>query len=455
MPPPTLKLPARPPAAKKPRSGSLRPKLTAPVRQRKTDADAAPPAGGDRPEQKSAAGKRRPAENRPRQGAAARPGPRPAGLRTTARTKPRDTPRTTARAEGSTERRAAAPPRPRAKTPSPPPHGGARPRREPARDETPRRSANRTESNPEAADAPSRPVPIERGKLGVGAPAASAKQRFYAEAKSVPGTRHRAAAAAAAPVPGANGAAPTPGGRELPRLSKLMAERGLCSRREADEWIENGWVRVDGKAITVLGTRVHPNAVIEIGDAARKHQSETVTVLLNKPLGFVSGQAEDDHQPASVLVRPENRWSEDTLPRVFKAGHLRSLAPAGRLDIDSTGLLVLTQDGRIARKLVGDDSEVEKEYLVRVEGELSDAGLAQLRHGLTLDDVRLKPTKVSWQNEQQLRFVLREGRKRQIRRMCELVGLKVVGLKRVRIGSVTLGKLPVGKWRYLRPDEQF
>jgi 23S rRNA pseudouridine2604 synthase len=140
---------------------------------------------------------------------------------------------------------------------------------------------------------------------------------------------------------------------------------------------------------------------------------------------------------------------------VFKAGHLRGLAPAGRLDIDSTGLLVLTQDGRIARKLVGDDSEVEKEYLVRVEGELSDAGLAQLRHGLTLDDVRLKPAKVSWQNEQQLRFVLREGRKRQIRRMCELVGLKVVGLKRVRIGSVTLGKLPVGKWRYLRPDEQF
>jgi 23S rRNA pseudouridine2604 synthase len=241
----------------------------------------------------------------------------------------------------------------------------------------------------------------------------------------------------------------------LPRLSKLMAERGLCSRREADEWIENGWVRVDGKAVTVLGTRVRPNAVIEIGEAARKHQSETVTVLINKPLGFVSGQAEDDHQPASVLVRPENRWSEDTLPRVFKPGHLRGLAPAGRLDIDSTGLLVLTQDGRIARKLVGDDSEVEKEYLVRVEGELSDAGLAQLRHGLTLDDVRLKPAKVSWQNEQQLRFVLREGRKRQIRRMCELVGLKVVALKRVRIGSVTLGKLPAGKWRYLRPDEQF
>jgi 23S rRNA pseudouridine2604 synthase len=234
-----------------------------------------------------------------------------------------------------------------------------------------------------------------------------------------------------------------------------MAERGLCSRREADEWIENGWVSVDGKPVTTLGTRVHPDAVVGIDPAAHRHQSEAVTVLLHKPLGYVSGQAEDGHQPAAVLVRPENRWSEDPLPRVFKPGHLRGLAPAGRLDIDSTGLLVLTQDGRIARRLVGDDSSVEKEYLVRIEGELSDAGLAQLNHGLSLDGVRLKPAKVSWQNEHQLRFVLREGRKRQIRRMCERVGLRVVALKRVRIGSVALGRLPAGKWRYLRPDEKF
>jgi 23S rRNA pseudouridine2604 synthase len=118
-------------------------------------------------------------------------------------------------------------------------------------------------------------------------------------------------------------------------------------------------------------------------------------------------------------------------------------------------MLVLTQDGRIARHLIGEDSSVEKEYLVRVEGELSDADMKRLNHGLSLDGEKLKPAKVSWQNEDQLRFVLREGKKRQIRRMCEMVGLHVVGLKRVRIGSVTLGKLPVGQWRYLRADERF
>lgn len=242
---------------------------------------------------------------------------------------------------------------------------------------------------------------------------------------------------------------------EDPRLSKRMSELGLCSRREADEWIENGWVKVDGLVMTTLGTRVPPDAKIEIDDAAHKHQSEQVTILLNKPIGYVSGQAEDDYQPASVLIRAETRWPHDSAPLQFKPSHLRGLAPAGRLDIDSTGLLVFTQDGRVARRLIGSGSEVEKEYLVRVEGTLSDSGMKLLQHGLELDGVKLKPARVSWQNEHQLRFVLREGRKRQIRRMCELVGLVVTGLKRVRTGSVVLGKLPAGQWRYLRADETF
>ena len=134
---------------------------------------------------------------------------------------------------------------------------------------------------------------------------------------------------------------------------------------------------------------------------------------------------------------------------------MRGLAPAGRLDIDSQGLLVLTQDGRIAKQLIGEDSQIEKEYLVRVDGQLSEKDLKLLNHGLSLDGARLKPAKVSWQNKDQLRFILKEGKKRQIRRMCELVGLKVVGLKRVRIGKVRLGDLPQGEWRYLRPDERF
>jgi 23S rRNA pseudouridine2604 synthase len=240
-----------------------------------------------------------------------------------------------------------------------------------------------------------------------------------------------------------------------PRLSKRMGELGLCSRREAETWITNGWVKVDGVVINTLGVRVSPDARIEVDPAARAQQSELVTILLHKPVGYVSGQAEDGYDPAVVLIRPENRWSADPSPLQFKPGHLRGLAPAGRLDIDSTGLLVLTQDGRIAKQLIGQDSSVEKEYLVRVEGNLGEDGMRRLQHGLMLDGVRLRPAQVSWQNEDQLRFVLREGRKRQIRRMCELVGLFVTGLKRVRSGNVPLGALPAGKWRYLRPDEKF
>jgi 23S rRNA pseudouridine2604 synthase len=214
-------------------------------------------------------------------------------------------------------------------------------------------------------------------------------------------------------------------------------------------------VRVDGEVVATLGARVAPEAAITVDPRARQHQSESVTILLNKPVGYVSGQAEDGYQPAIVLIRPENRWTDDPSPIRFRPGHLRGLAPAGRLDIDSTGLLVFTQDGRVARHLIGGDSTVEKEYLVRVEGVLPAAGMKLLQHGLELDGELLKPARVSWQNEHQLRFVLREGRKRQIRRMCELVGLTVTGLKRVRSGGVPLGPLPVGQWRYLRRDEKF
>jgi 23S rRNA pseudouridine2604 synthase len=245
------------------------------------------------------------------------------------------------------------------------------------------------------------------------------------------------------------------------RVSKLMTERGLASRREADEWIEAGWVQADGQTAQ-LGQRVPPDAVITIDPRARQEQLRRVTVLVHKPMGLVSGQAEDGYEPAITLVTPQNRWEGDSSGIAFHSGHLRHLAVAGRLDIDSTGLLVLTQDGRVAKRLIGDQTRVEKEYLVRVAytrggpGErLPEEAMARLRHGLTLDGVELRPAAVSWQNEDQLRFVLREGRKRQIRRMCELVGLDVLGLKRVRIGSVPLGQLPPGQWRYLRDDERF
>ncbi len=276
------------------------------------------------------------------------------------------------------------------------------------------------------------------------------------------------------------------------RLNKRMAELGLASRREADDWISKGWVKVDGR-VAEMGMQVAPDVKIEIDKLAKGQQANLVTILINKPLGLVSGQAEDGHEPAITLVQPENRWAEDNARFFFHGSQLRSLVPAGRLDIDSTGLLVLTQDGRVARQLIGEDAVMEKEYLVRViyTGVLNTAAatsaaatyggkiqqlsriddddpisadvqsvfppekLQLLRHGLSLDGQPLKHAKVEWQNPEQLRFVLHEGKKRQIRRMCEQVGLKVVGLKRVRIGKVMLGNLPVGQWRYLAPHERF
>ena len=239
------------------------------------------------------------------------------------------------------------------------------------------------------------------------------------------------------------------------RLSKLMSAQSIASRREADAWIAKGWVKVDGTVISALGSRILPTQKITIDRVAELEQQSRVTVLLNKPVGYVSGQAEDGHLPASVLFVDENRWEEDADETVFHPMQAKGLAPAGRLDIDSIGLIVFTQDGRVAKQLIGDGSEVEKEYLVRVEGNLSASDLALLNHGLSLDGQALRQAKVDWQNEDQLRFVLREGKKRQIRRMCELVGLTVVGLKRVRIGKIVLGHLPVGQWRYLATDESF
>src|SRR5512144_1892400 len=169
--------------------------------------------------------------------------------------------------------------------------------------------------------------------------------------------RHRPVKPPAPPPPAAT--APQ---SEEPRLSKRMSELGLCSRREADEWIENGWVKVDGKVVNTLGARVPRDARIEVDPEASRHQSEQETILLNKPVGYGSGQPEHGYEPAMVLIKPENRWAQHPSPIKFRPGHLRGLAPAGRLDIDSTGLIVFTQDGRVAKRLIGQDSDVEKEY---------------------------------------------------------------------------------------------
>src|SRR3954469_16180777 len=147
---------------------------------------------------------------------------------------------------------------------------------------------------------------------------------------------------------------------EKVRVSKLMSAQGLCSRREADTYIERGWVLVDGVPVTELGTRIYPNQRITLAKSAQSRQEASVTVLLNKPIGFVSGQAEQGYRPAITLITAHSHFKGDRLPLRFTPVHLKGLAPAGRLDIDSTGLLVLTQDGRIAKQLIGESSGIEK-----------------------------------------------------------------------------------------------
>ncbi|MGG1943280.1 pseudouridine synthase [Trinickia sp. NRRL B-1857] len=426
--------------------------------------------------------RRSPRSDRPPRDAGSRP-PRDAGSRP-----PRDAGSRPPRDAGSRPPRDAGSRPPRDAGSRPPRDAGSRPAREPAtrsrrgEDDAQTRTFARPvkggASSPRSAE-PRRESGFSRTGMGAGAKPGTREGRGPSEARGRPSETKRPAAAdwktgaprAAKPLKAlpvatgrAGGGADAEAADGLVRLSKRMSELGLCSRREADEWIENGWVRVDGERIDTLGSRVRPDQHIEVTRDAQAAQSRQVTILLHKPVGYVSGQAEDGYEPAITLITAANRWEDDRATTRFVPSQLRALAPAGRLDIDSTGLLVLTQDGRIAKQLIGENSSVEKEYLVRVNygDHTTDVAdhfpaekLALLRYGLSLDGAALKPAKVSWQNGEQLRFVLREGKKRQIRRMCELVGLHVVGLKRVRMGSVVLGALPQGKWRYLLPNEAF
>ena len=244
------------------------------------------------------------------------------------------------------------------------------------------------------------------------------------------------------------------------RLSKRMSELGIASRREADEWIARGWVRVDGRVVAELGSRVLPSQHITIDARARNAQAQLVTVLLNKPVGYVSGQAEDGYQPARVLVTPRSPVARGPLGHPLHAAapeEPRSRRPARHRFGRPAGA-----DAGRPRRAPADRRRQRRSRRNTWSGSRRRSGqalpaesLALLRHGLELDGEALLPAQVEWLNDDQLRFVLQEGKKRQIRRMCEAVGLQVLGLKRVRIGAVALGALPAGQWRYLRLDESF
>lgn len=235
---------------------------------------------------------------------------------------------------------------------------------------------------------------------------------------------------------------------EPQRVNRWLAQNGVCSRREAEDLIARGLVSIDGEAVADPGRKIAAGETLVVADAAGA--AAPLSVLLHKPVGVVSGQPEPGQTPAVRLLTREALVGESpVIP-----DRAMSLAPVGRLDRDSRGLLLLSDDGVVAKAVIGPASSLEKEYRVRVAGAVSEKALGLLRHGLSLDGRALKPATVSVIGRQRLRFVLTEGRNRQIRRMCELVGLNVTDLMRVRIGPVKLGDLPERRWRVLSPEER-
>lgn len=244
-------------------------------------------------------------------------------------------------------------------------------------------------------------------------------------------------------------------GAEPQRINKWMAQAGVCSRREAEAFIEQGFVSIDGQVVTEPGRKIEQGQTLVLNDSAQKALGDQMTLVIHKPEGLVSAHPEPQQQSAIVLATRDRLWA----PRE-EAGRIRlpspddSFPPLGRLDQDSRGLLLLSEDGVLAKAVIGPESEIEKEYLVRVRGQITDGKIAGLRHGLYLDGRALLPARVNQIEEQALRFVLKEGRNRQIRRMCEAVGLYVTDLFRIRVGPVQLGGLPEGMWRPLTAHER-
>jgi 23S rRNA pseudouridine2604 synthase len=239
-------------------------------------------------------------------------------------------------------------------------------------------------------------------------------------------------------------------GDEPQRVNKWLAQSGVCSRREAEALIAQGLMSIDGETVSDPGRKILPGQTLVLADRAQRQLGSRMSILLHKPRGIVSAHPEPGQIPAVRLLTRPALWGP---PAPIPAADSR-LAPVGRLDMDSRGLLVLSEDGVLAKALIGPSSVLEKEYWVFVMGEITPEKLSLLRHGLALDDRQLRPAEVEVIADQRLRFVLKEGRNRQIRRMCELVELKVVDLFRVRVGDLTLGDMPEGRWRHLTAEER-
>jgi 23S rRNA pseudouridine2604 synthase len=235
------------------------------------------------------------------------------------------------------------------------------------------------------------------------------------------------------------------------RLSKYLAAMVPCSRGDAERYISGGWVSVDGR---VVENPAHPvsGEVVTLDAAARLDAVEPATFLLHKPAGF---DAIDGPKPAAELVHAATRWPEDPSGVRLLQRHFHNLTPLVPLDTEASGLMVLTQDGRVWRRLTEDGDAIEQEFVVEVSGDIAPDGLRRLNHGLHYGGRALAPCKVSWQNEVRLRFAIKGAQGGQLRDMCAQVGLDVVAIRRIRIGRIALAMMPVGTWRCLPVGERF
>ncbi|HEV7856796.1 MAG TPA: rRNA pseudouridine synthase [Herminiimonas sp.] len=223
------------------------------------------------------------------------------------------------------------------------------------------------------------------------------------------------------------------------RLAKRVAETFSCSRREAEQYIEGGWVTVDGVIVEEPGHRVSLQQVLALSPDATLTDIDPVTILLHKPAGI-------EMEAALQMITPHNLFADDRSGTRFLKKHLSDLRPTQALETYASGLVVFTQDWRVARKLIDDGKTVEHEYIAEVDGGMVADGLKLLSNSLT---------KVSWQNETRLRFALKASEPGLIAKLCGRVDLTVIGLKRIRIGRIPMANLPMGQWRYLKGYERF
>jgi 23S rRNA pseudouridine2604 synthase len=230
------------------------------------------------------------------------------------------------------------------------------------------------------------------------------------------------------------------------RLAKRVAETVPCSRGEAERYIAGGWVTVDGAVVEDPATRVTPAQAVALLPGAQPVEPAPVTILLHKPAGV-------DAAGALALIAPETlATGGDTR---FLRRHLARLTVVTPLEPEASGLLVLSQDWRVTRKLVDDGARVEQEYVAEVTGAIADDGLSRLNASMRVQGRATVPLKASWQSEARLRLAGKDIRPGQVAAMCAEVGLTVKSLRRLRIGRVALGQLPVGRWRYLHETERF